>query len=221
MIPLTQLLPGVPRDRASSRRTSCVPSVAPVFLENDRAMELDFRRPSSALAPAFKKFLDAFNSGDHDMWPEDSIFGLARTDMSAYLAFLAGASEGRGLPERWVPSDTYWVFAGDEMAGEVHVRHYVRGTLWRVGGHVGYSVQPKFRRQGIASAMLRHASATAYANWAKWTHSLRVGMKTLRRRVSSRNAAVQESPMPSTTAARRAVTSFPSFNERGTLCYCC
>ena len=68
-----------------------------------------------------------------------------------------GASEGRGLPERWVTSDAYWAFAGEEMAGEVHVRHYVRGTLWRVGGHVGYSVQPKFRGQGVATAMLHHA----------------------------------------------------------------
>jgi len=128
-----------------------------VLLENDRAMELDFRRPSPSLAPAFQNFLNAFLPTDHDMWPEDSIFGLARTNMPAYLEFLDGASEGRGLPERWVTSDTYWVFAGDEIAGEIHVRHYVRGMLWRTGGHVGYAVQPKFRRQGVAVVMLRHA----------------------------------------------------------------
>ena len=93
------------------------------------------------------------------MWPVEGIFGLARTDLPAYIEFLQMAAEGRGLPEGWVPSDTYWVFAGDEMAGEVHVRHFVCGTLWRVGGHVGYSVQPKFRRKGVASAMLRHACA--------------------------------------------------------------
>lgn len=120
-------------------------------------MKLEFRRPSLELAPAFKKFLSAFRADDHNMWPIDGIFGLARTNLPAYIEFLQLASEGRSLPERWVSSDTYWVFAGDEMAGEVHVRHYVRGTLWRVGGHVGYSVQPKFRRQGIATAMLRHA----------------------------------------------------------------
>lgn len=120
-------------------------------------MQLDFRRPSAELAPAFKAFLDAFDRSDHNMWPIDSIFGLARTNLPAYIEFLQLAAEGRGLPERWVPSDTYWGFVGDEMAGEVHVRHFVRGTLWRVGGHVGYAVQPKFRRQGIASAMLRHA----------------------------------------------------------------
>jgi predicted acetyltransferase len=120
-------------------------------------VQLDFRRPSPQLAPAFKKFLNAFLVGDHNMWPVDGIFGLARTDLPAYIEFLQLSAEGRALPSHFVPSDTYWVFAGDEMAGEVHVRHFVRGTLWRVGGHVGYSVQPKFRRQGVASAMLRHA----------------------------------------------------------------
>ena len=120
-------------------------------------MHLDFRRPSAALIPAFESFLNAFNPDDQNMWTADSIFGTARTDVRAYVDFLERAAEGRGLPAGWVPSDTYWAFAGDEMAGEVHVRHSVRGTLWRVGGHVGYSVQPKFRGQGVATAMLRYA----------------------------------------------------------------
>jgi predicted acetyltransferase len=120
-------------------------------------VDLTFKRPSLELAEAFKKFLNGFEPGDQDMWPPGLIFGLARTDLPKYVDFLQRASEGRGLPEGWVPSDTYWPFAGDEMAGEVHVRHAVRGRLWRVGGHVGYSVQPKFRGQGVATAMLLHA----------------------------------------------------------------
>jgi predicted acetyltransferase len=120
-------------------------------------VKLDFRRPSTELVPAFEKFLNAFKPDDHNMWPADSIFGKARTDVSEYVAFLQRASEGLGLPAGWVPSDTYWVFAGDEMAGEIHMRHSVRGSLWRVGGHVGYSVQPKFRGQGVATAMLHYA----------------------------------------------------------------
>ena len=128
-----------------------------MLLESGGIVHLDFRRPSTALAPAFEKFLSVFLAEDHDMWPVDCVFGLARTNLPAYIEFLQLASEGRGLPDRWVSSDTYWAFAGDEMAGEVHVRRSVRGALWRVGGHVGYSVQPKFRRQGVATAMLQHA----------------------------------------------------------------
>jgi predicted acetyltransferase len=122
-------------------------------------LELTFRRPAKDLSSAFKAFLDAFTADDHDMWPADCVFGLARTDFNAYVEWLQQSAEGRGLPAGWVPAETYWAFAGDEMAGEIHVRHHVRGSLFRIGGHAGYSVQPKFRRQGVASAMLRHACA--------------------------------------------------------------
>lgn len=120
-------------------------------------MNLAFNRPALDLAPAFEKFLNAFEPDDQDMWPAGLIFGLARTDVPGYIRLLDGATRGEGLPEGFVPSDTYWTFAGDEMAGEVHVRHFVRGRLWRIGGHVGYSVQPKFRRRGVATAMLQFA----------------------------------------------------------------
>lgn len=120
-------------------------------------MKLTFKRPSPDLAPAFEAFLNAFGPSDQNMWPAGTIFGLARTDLRAYIDFLDRATRAEGLPDGWVASDTYWAFAGDEMAGEVHVRHSVRGRLWRVGGHVGYSVQPKFRGQGVATAMLRFA----------------------------------------------------------------
>jgi predicted acetyltransferase len=120
-------------------------------------MQLDFRRPSKELSSAFEAFLGAFLAEDHNMWPADCVFGLARTDLNAYIEFLQQSAEGRGLPAGWVPAETYWVFAGDEMAGEIHIRHSVRGDLWRHGGHVGYSVQPNFRRQGVATAMLRRA----------------------------------------------------------------
>lgn len=116
-------------------------------------MDLDFRRPSAALFPAFERFRDAFLPSDEDMWT--GFFADARTDLPAYLDWLERSAQDRnaGL----VPMDTYWVFAGDEMAGELNVRHYLRGPLIARGGHIAYAVQPKFRRQGVARAMLGYA----------------------------------------------------------------
>lgn len=120
-------------------------------------IDLHFERPSPERFRAFERFRDAFLAGDQDMWPPGSLFAKARTNVPAYADFLRGSAEGRGLPPGIVPMDTYWVFAGDEMAGEVHVRHFLRGGLLRNGGHVGYSVQPRFRNRGVATAMLRYA----------------------------------------------------------------
>ncbi len=120
-------------------------------------LTLEFRRPARELFSAFETFCDAFRADDHNMWPDGNVFGKARSDLPGYLDWLERSAEGRGLPMGWVPAETFWVFAGDEMAGEIHVRHYLRGSLMRNGGHAGYSVQPKFRRQGVATALLRYA----------------------------------------------------------------
>jgi predicted acetyltransferase len=114
-------------------------------------MTLEYRRPSADLIPAFERFRDAFLPGDFDMWRGLSI--SARTDPNAYVALLQSMAEGTAPPPL-VRSDTYWVFAGDEIAGELKIRHHLRGALLRHGGHVGYSVQPKFRGKGVATAML-------------------------------------------------------------------
>lgn len=114
-------------------------------------MNLDFRRPAMDLIPAFEAFRDAFLPTDVDMW--SGVFESGRTNVPAYVE-----QAGRlacGEIEALVPTDTFWVFSGEEMAGELHVRHYLRKTLLRHGGHIGYSVQPKFRSRGVATAMLR------------------------------------------------------------------
>ncbi len=116
-------------------------------------MDLEFARPSEELIPAFGAFRDAFLATDQDMWRE--VHAPGRTDVLRYVEECRRFARGRMEP--LVPTDTYWVFSGAEMAGELWVRHYLKHTLLRHGGHVGYAVQPKFRNRGVATAMLRFA----------------------------------------------------------------
>ncbi|HEY9085244.1 MAG TPA: GNAT family N-acetyltransferase [Candidatus Tyrphobacter sp.] len=96
-------------------------------------------------------FRDAFFPTDVDMWT--GVFESGRSNVAAYVEQAQRLALGE--IEFLVPTDTFWVFSGDEMAGELHVRHYLRRTLLRHGGHIGYSVQPKFRSRGVATAILR------------------------------------------------------------------
>lgn len=61
------------------------------------------------------------------------------------------------VPEKMVPSDQFlYIRRSDDMlVGMIQVRHELNESLSLIGGHIGYSVLPKERRKGIATAMLR------------------------------------------------------------------
>lgn len=118
-------------------------------------MHLDFRRPCAELFNDFACYRDSFLASDEDMWR--GLSAAARTNLPAYLDWIERSAENRNLPAGLVPMDTFWVFAATQMAGELTIRHYLRGSLLTYGGHVGYSVRPTFRKRGVATAMLRFA----------------------------------------------------------------
>ncbi len=124
-------------------------------LKQSVGVHLEFRRPCAELFGAFERYRDSFLASDEDMW--HGLSAAARTNLPSYLDWIERSAENRNLPARVVPMDTFWVFAETQMAGELTIRHYLRGSLLTYGGHVGYSVQPKFRKQGVATAMLRFA----------------------------------------------------------------
>jgi predicted acetyltransferase len=63
--------------------------------------------------------------------------------------------------ESWgVPISTLWYVAGPVYLGTVIIRHRLTPELTEHGGHIGYHVAPRHRRQGHATAML--AAAIGY-----------------------------------------------------------
>ena len=60
--------------------------------------------------------------------------------------------------ESWgVPISTLWYVDGPTYLGTVIIRHRLTADLTRRGGHIGYHVAPRHRRQGHATAMLAAA----------------------------------------------------------------
>jgi predicted acetyltransferase len=76
----------------------------------------------------------------------------AAADFAAYV------EQTRGVRIRWgVPSTVYWYVSGDQYLGSLAIRHHLTADLAEAGGHIGYDIAPRWRRQGHATRMLAEA----------------------------------------------------------------
>lgn len=64
------------------------------------------------------------------------------------------ADENATLPEGHVACDYFWITDDGEVVGFIAFRRELNDWLRSYGGHIGYSVRPSRRRQGIARAAL-------------------------------------------------------------------
>lgn len=89
----------------------------------------------------------------------DGCNGLAtHNDSKRYVHLCINNENGIDLKPNIVPSTQYIAINEDDMIiGMLNIRHYLNEYLINIGGHIGYSVHPSFRRQGIATMMLKKA----------------------------------------------------------------
>jgi predicted acetyltransferase len=73
---------------------------------------------------------------------------------AAFVRELAEWSQGRSLPDGWVPGTTLWMIDAERFIGKVEIRHRLTPALLMRGGHVGYLVRPTARGRGYGRAVL-------------------------------------------------------------------
>jgi predicted acetyltransferase len=74
-------------------------------------------------------------------------------DFEAYVETLL--SREHQPPAEFVCDTVYWAHYQGEVVGRISIRHDLNDFLRKAGGHIGYITRPSFRRNGIASEMLR------------------------------------------------------------------
>ena len=85
---------------------------------------------------------------------------------SLYLDKLKENSIGKNLKPNYVPETTFWLVKEEnelDILGFVRIRHYLTKELELEGGHIGYDIVPKFRKQGYGTLILKLAIEKAKA----------------------------------------------------------
>lgn len=76
---------------------------------------------------------------------------------SQMLEILNNEAKGVHLAPDRVPHTMLYAFLDGVIVGRVSVRHTLNENLRQRGGHIGYAIAPKYRRQGLATQMVAKA----------------------------------------------------------------
>jgi predicted acetyltransferase len=119
-------------------------------------------KPSARLESSLRSFVKEFRGRGEDLVPW--VLAEIDDDFERYVARLARYSDGRDVPEGFVPSSTFWlVSAAEEIVAVSNLRHRLTPFLLDYGGHIGFGVRPSVRRQGFATEILRRTVVEARA----------------------------------------------------------
>ncbi|WP_441250918.1 GNAT family N-acetyltransferase [Kitasatospora sp. McL0602] len=120
--------------------------------------------PTTRLHSSWLTARDEFGRGIHQdgsgLTPDDEV-----DTPEGFATWVTGLRRQADLtvppaPDR-VHCTNHWIVEGDTYLGTIALRHTLNDFLLEAGGHIGYSVRPTARRQGLAGWALATVLPTA------------------------------------------------------------
>ncbi|MBE5842397.1 MAG: GNAT family N-acetyltransferase [Butyrivibrio sp.] len=91
----------------------------------------------------------------------NSVYGYDYDQFLGWIEKKRNWSQGKELPEGFVPDTTYVLSVEGNYVGVFNLRHYLNDFLREGPGHIGYCMSPKYRNKGYATKGLAMALAKA------------------------------------------------------------
>lgn len=79
---------------------------------------------------------------------------ISRSEFDEFVQKLIDNSQGKYLPEGYVPMTTFWLYVDGHPVGISKLRHELNDHLRKVGGHIGYGVRKSERGKGYGTTIL-------------------------------------------------------------------
>ncbi len=124
-------------------------------------MKTSLESPSEKWKVSYLSLVQEFRDKGESFVP--FILGFPTTDFSAFLKKMEESAKGIGIPQGFVPHETFWLIADDaEVVAVSNLRHRLTESLKKDGGHIGYGVRPSARRKGYATIVLAETLKKAH-----------------------------------------------------------
>jgi len=101
--------------------------------------------PSTKYKKSYLLSLRAFQREGRDL---NINYQQLTKDFAGFIKECRSEEKGIGLKNGRVPQTKYWLVEGDKFLGETNIRHYLNENLRKIGGHIGYKINPKYRLKG-------------------------------------------------------------------------
>jgi predicted acetyltransferase len=108
--------------------------------------------PTEKLESEYREMLDEFLSAREYYHQNER--DAAVNDFPGFVRKLRERPSGAGLPDGYVPDNTYWLVCGGRVLGTSRLRHRLTPKLEHEDGHIGYDIRPSERRKGYATRLL-------------------------------------------------------------------
>ncbi len=125
----------------------------------DPGPALVLREPSMDFADDFRKMVAEYRAADEEF---DRANALLTADLARYIKAAEDMAAGLGLLPGMVPQTSFWLVRDDAtIVAASWLRHRITPALGIEGGHIGYTVRPRFRRQGYGTRICAMTLARA------------------------------------------------------------
>ena len=86
----------------------------------------------------------------------NNVNGLTYCEFKEWLEKRDNYAKQSGLLDGWrVPETTFYLYVDNIPVGIGSIRHFLTDALREVGGHIGYSISPKYRCIGYGKEILK------------------------------------------------------------------